>query len=278
MPTLQCGMPAREWHHRPQRHKQSETLLRAGNCGHIRLVRLATACQHRSIVNSHAEGPPEHGPTEANRLPKDVFLPTDRERLVRAMGETCVERGYAEATVDEVLERTGLPAEVFMQNFEGKEDCAVAAINLVLAEATAASSAAWSSDSSEIESIVLGFKALLDLFAARPSFAPLLYVQARYAMPNSCFEPYDSGVTIMASMIDRLRIYATQETLAPKTTARAVLGSAGMVIRRAILAGETRLLPELLPDIVYGVLVPYLGQREALQIAGQARGLLNEGG
>jgi AcrR family transcriptional regulator len=229
-------------------------------------------------VSPQAADPPERRPLEAAGLPKDIFARTDRGRLIDAMAEVCAERGYTEATIDEILDRAGVSAEVFAQNFEGKEDCAVALTNMILSEGTAAGSAAWSSDFSEPESTIVGFKALLEMFAARPSLAATGYIQARYAMPPSAFRAYASGVTIMASMIDRLRAYATDETLAPRTAASAVLGSSGMVVRRAIIAGETKDLPKLLPDIAYGFLVPFLGQEEALRIAEQARELLNEGG
>jgi hypothetical protein len=83
--------------------------------------------------------------------------------------------------------------------------------------------------------------------------------------------PYASGVKVVASMIDRLRGYAAEGQPLPATTSRAVVGSAEMLIRRALLAGEPERLPQLLPDIIYGVLVPYLGQEEALRYAELAR-------
>jgi AcrR family transcriptional regulator len=194
------------------------------------------------------------------------------------MAVSCVERGYAETTVEEVIARAGISPEAFARHFNGIEDCGFAAINLIVAEIGAVASAAWSSDSSEAESVLLAIKALLELLAARPSFAPLIYIQGRYAMPADSYAPYRASIEVLASMVDRLRAYAADKDQAPKTAAAGVLGSAGMAMRRAILAGNIERLPELLPDIVYGVMVPFLGQKEALRYAGQARELLNEGG
>ncbi|HEX3733554.1 MAG TPA: TetR/AcrR family transcriptional regulator [Solirubrobacterales bacterium] len=229
-------------------------------------------------MTSRAGDPPERGSLDSQMFPKDVFAPSERDDILYAMAAICVERGYTETTVTEVAARAGVSPETFARHFNGIEDCGFAAVNLIVAEIGAVTSAAWSSDSAEAESVVLAIKALLELLAARPSFAPLIYVQGRYAMPTSAYAPYRASIEVLASMVDRLRAYAPDKDQAPKTAAAGVLGSAGMVMRRAILAGNIERLPELLPDIVYGVLVPFLGQEGALRYTGRARELLNEGG
>jgi AcrR family transcriptional regulator len=214
------------------------------------------------------------GSLDSEGLPKDVFAPSERDRIVQAMAATCAERGYRETTVEAVIERAGVSPAVFAANFSGTEDCGLAAVNLILAEATAVASGAWSPDASEWESIFRGVRALLELMAARPSFAHLAYIQARQAMPPNSYEPYASGVKVVASMIDRLRTYSPTEAPPPSAISRAVVGSAEMLIRRALVADEPERLPQLLPDIIYGVLVPYLGQEEAARYMGMARDAL----
>lgn len=222
-------------------------------------------------MSSTSPDPQGPGSLDSEGLPKDVFAPSERDRIVQAMAATCAERGYGETTVEEVVARAGVPLTAFTANFVDKEDCGLAAVNLILAEATAVASAAWSPDSSEWESILRGVRALLELMAARPSYARLSYIQARHAMPPSSYASYSSGIKVLASMVDRLRAYSSAEAPLPPTTARAVIGSGEMVIRRALVAGESDRLPQLLPDIVYGALVPYLGQVEALRYTELAR-------
>jgi AcrR family transcriptional regulator len=229
-------------------------------------------------VSPPAGDPQKRGPLDSQAFPKDVFALSERDDILYAMAATCVERGFGETTVEAVAARAGISPEAFAKYFDGIEDCGFAAINLIVAEIGAVASAAWSSDASEAESVVLAIKALLELLAARPSFAPLIYIQGRYAMPTNSYAPYRASIEVLASMVDRLRAYAPDKDQAPKTAAAGVLGSAGMAMRRAILAGDTERLPELLPDIAYGVLVPFLGVEEALGYAGRARELLNEGG
>lgn len=228
-------------------------------------------------MTASSPNPRQRGPLDSQALPKDIFAPSERDRIVQAMAATCAERGYRETTVEEVIARAGVTRATFAAHFSGTEECGLAAVNQILSEATTTASAAWSSDSSEWESIFRGIRALLELMAARPSFAHIAYIQARQSMPHSCYEPYASGIKVLASMIDRLRTYAIAESPLPATTSRAVIGSGEILMRRALMAGEPERMPDLLPDIVYGVLVPFLGQAEATRYAALARRELNSG-
>jgi AcrR family transcriptional regulator len=233
---------------------------------------------HSESMGSQAAGPPERGSPEIKGLPRDVFAPSERERLVQAMATVCAERGYAEVTVEEVVERAGVSRRAFDESFADKEECGLAAVNQILAESTAVASAAWSADTSEWESVLRGVRALLELLAARPSFAYMAFIGSRQMMPDSASALYQSGFQVLASMIDRLRADSPKEARQPSTAARGALGSGEILIRREIAAGRSERLPELLPDIIYGALVPYLDQHEALRYAGLARELLNHGG
>jgi AcrR family transcriptional regulator len=191
------------------------------------------------------------------------------------MAEVCAERGYGETTVAAVIERAGLPRETFEENFANKEECGVAAITEILAELMASSSAAWSADVAEWESVVRTERALLELMASRPSFAQMVYIEARQTMPHRAFERYWSSSQVKAAMLDRLRAYTPGAVRQPPSAARAAVGGAEALIRREIVSGRIERLPELLPDITYGVLVPFLGQEDALRYTRLARELLD---
>ena len=60
----------------------------------------------------------------------------------------------------------------------------------------------------------------------------------------------------------------------PSSAGRGALAAAEQLIVGQILAGNTERLPELLPDIVYIVTIPYLGQDEALRQSREAEKLL----
>jgi len=192
------------------------------------------------------------------------------------MAATCANRGYRETTVEEVVRRANVPPSAFAENFADKEACALAAIDLIVAESIGVASGAYSPDTSESESVLRGVMAMLELWAARPSFADMACVQPRQ-MPQRGYDAYSLGAQAMNLIADRLQAYAHGAPV-PETAARAMLGGIATLIRRDVARGRADHLPELLPDIIYGALVPFLRQKEVLHYTRLARELQNEGG
>ncbi len=195
---------------------------------------------------------------------------------MQAMATTCAERGYAETTVEEVVKRAGVRPGAFAENFADKEACGLAAIDLIVAESIEVASAAYSPDVSESESILRGVMAMLELWAARPSFADMACIQPRQ-MPPRGYDAYALGAEAMGLIADRLQAYALT-TPVPETAMRATLGGIATLIRREVASGRAERLPKLLPDIIYGALAPFLRQEEVLRYTRLARELQHEGG
>lgn len=215
---------------------------------------------------------PEHRPIETSSL----FAPSVRERLITAMAASCAERGYAEASVGEVLSRGGLSRADFDRHFAGKADCALAAVDQILAETTQAIAGARTPGLADWQFLLGATKAVLELMAARPSYARLACIEARSAMPAEAYERYAAGIRVIVAMLDRVRAYAKGS--APASATRGAVGSAEFLIRRELIAGRAERLPDLLPDIIYGTVVPFLDQQEALRYAELARELQRDGG
>ena len=51
----------------------------------------------------------------------------ERERIVEALIEIAAERGYAETTIELIVERAGLDRPAFDRHFRGKYDCFISA-------------------------------------------------------------------------------------------------------------------------------------------------------
>lgn len=207
---------------------------------------------------------------------KGLVAPNERERLIAAMAAVCAERGYAATGVDDILASTGLGRQVFDRNFTDKADCALAAVNQILAEVTHVAAAAFSPELADWEKLIGATQALLELLAAQPSYARLACIEARSSMPPEAYERYTAGIRVLIAMLDRTRDYAVLS--APASATRGAIGSAEFLIRRELIAGRAEQLPKLLPDIIYGTVVPFLDQQEALRYRELAKELIKEGG
>jgi AcrR family transcriptional regulator len=203
----------------------------------------------------------------------DVLAVSDRERILQAMADCCAESGYAGTTVEAVLERAGVEPQSFENHFASKEDCALAALNKIVSETLARISMTSADAAGAVERRKYEGKAILELMAARPSFAKLGFIESRQGGTERMHGAYESGARVLALMMERLGGAGGSAT-----TARAALGGAEAVIRRELAAGRAAGLPQLLPDFVYAVLVPFVGQGEALRQAKLATTVVAEEG
>lgn len=204
----------------------------------------------------------------------DVLSISDRDRILQAMADCCAEAGYAETSVEEVLERAGVSAESFESHFAGKEDCALAALNKVVSETLARISMAHGTTEGAVEQRKFDIRAILELLATRPAFARLACIEARQGGTARMHDSYESAAGVLALMAER----TADGPWGPRTMARAALGGAEALLRREVAAGRAEVLPRLLSDFVYAALVPLVGQREALRQAKLATKLAGEEG
>jgi AcrR family transcriptional regulator len=204
-----------------------------------------------------------------------LTAPSERERLQAAMAASCAEHGYGGASVADVLARTGLSEDTFHEHFADKAECALAALDEVLAEITQAVARVQAPDFADWQRLLLATRALLELLAAQPSAARLACIEARSGMPAAAYDRYAAGLRVLVALLDRARSYA--ERSAPTSATRGAIGGAELLIRRELLAGRAERLPGLLPDIIYGTVVPFLPQQEALRYAELARELVEQG-
>lgn len=193
----------------------------------------------------------------------DVLSVSDRDRILQAMAECCVESGYAETGVDEVLERAGVEPESFEAHFAGKEECALAALNKIVSETLARISMVAPGEEDVVGRRKEEVGAILELMAAQPAFAGLGFIAARQGGTARMRDSYESAARVLALMMER----AAGAEGRPGATSRAMLGGAEAVVRRELAAGRSAGLPRFLPDFVYAALVPFVGQREALRQA-----------
>jgi AcrR family transcriptional regulator len=203
-----------------------------------------------------------------------VLSVSDRDRILRAMAECCVENGYVETTVEAVLQRAGVEAESFESHFVDKEDCALAALNKIVSEILTRISMANPLAGDVVERRKFEVKAILELMVAQWPFAQLAFIESRQGGTPRMHDSYESAARVLALMMER----AGEPTGSRSGVARAVLGGAEAVVRRELVAGRGDRLPQLLSDFVYAALVPFVGQREALRQAKQAARVAAEEG
>lgn len=170
-------------------------------------------------------------------------------------------RGYDKATVQEVLQRSGVSRDRFQRRFGGKEACFAQAYEMaadrLCAEVLEAGRLA--------ESWRAGFRAalarLLRTVAEQPLLAKALLIEVRAARGRA-WTKHQQLIERFASAVDSAR---REPGASPSTalTAQFVVGAIEESIVAEIGAGRTATVERLLPDLCHLAVLNYFGEDEA---------------
>jgi AcrR family transcriptional regulator len=189
------------------------------------------------------------------------------------MVRVAAEKGYAATTITEVAEAAGVSTATFYELFDDKEECFLEAFgavsDVVIAHVSnayeEASGAPWP------ERIVAALRALLELLSSEADIARLTMVEVSAAEPAR--ERYGLMLGRFTAFLEEGREYSEQDDL-PPDTARFAVGAATALIFDEIRAGRGPELQAMLPELVFAVLMPYLGsaaaEKEMHRVAAQA--------
>jgi AcrR family transcriptional regulator len=201
---------------------------------------------------------------------------SERERALLATAELWCERGFEGLSVEAICARAEIDAKTFESLFKNVEAAAVATIEVPLGAVVSTVADNYSPDRSEAESYALAVEAILEVMAANPAYAFVTYIARRQRAPAGVLSVFESGHQFLIAMLDRLWESSALSDQ-PARAGQGALGGPEAIVRREIAAGRIEQLPALGPDMVYSAAVPFLGQAEALRLAKQARGLLEDG-
>jgi AcrR family transcriptional regulator len=184
------------------------------------------------------------------------------EGALEAMLLSVGARGYEKATVQEVLERSGISRDRFQRRFGGKEACFAQAYEMaadrVCAEVLEAGH--------EAGSWRAGFRAalarLLRTVAEQPLLAKALLIEVRAAR-GQAWAKHQQLVERFARAIDAARSEPGARPSATALTAQFVVGAVEEAIAVEIGAGRTATVEHLLPDLTHMAVLQYFGEDEA---------------
>ncbi len=173
-------------------------------------------------------------------------------------------KGYEAATVADVVEFAGVSEGAFYELFEDKTDCFLEAYDAVIDVLVAHVTAAFESAGGDPwpERIVASLRALVELLAAEADIARMAMVEVT-AAGDGARERYRAALARFTPFLEEGRAYSGQGDKLPPDTARFAIGGATSMIFDEIRAGRGPELKRTLPDLVFAVLMPYLGPERA---------------
>lgn len=193
-----------------------------------------------------------------------------RERLIAGLAEAVAEHGYNPVTIGHITKAAKVSRRAFYQQFESKEECFLAAFEVVIEHMRELITEAIAPIPDWPHRVVAGLHALLAFLASDPTLARLCLVDSLTAGPAIAGR-FGEAITGFRPLLEPGRAERRSPRPLPDSTEDSLIGALASLISRSVAAGEAERLPELLPDFVEFVLMPYLGPDEAHRLARESR-------
>lgn len=208
------------------------------------------------------------GPLPAGRhgFSREQVAHNQRERLIAGLATAVAEKGHRAVTITDITKQARVSRRVFYANFESKDECFLAAFEVVVNHVRdLASEAAAQVDDWPAKSVAVA-RVALEFFAAEPDLARLCLVESQ-AAGAAVSGRFHEAVLEAAPYLERGRAERSRDRDLPPTTEESTIGALTMLVSRRVAAGQAETLAELLPDFTEFILAPYLGAEQASRLA-----------
>jgi AcrR family transcriptional regulator len=210
----------------------------------------------------------ELGPLPAGRhgFTREQVVHNQRERLIAGLASAVAEKGYRAVTITDITKQAHVSRRVFYENFEGKEECFLAAFEVVVGHIQELAEEAGGPSDDWPERAVAAADAVLRFFAEEPDLARLCLVESQAAGPVVAARFHET-VRGVVPYLEQGRGERSEAQNLPPTTEDSTLGALVLLASRKVAAGEAEQLEDVLPDFAEFILAPYIGAEAATRIA-----------
>jgi AcrR family transcriptional regulator len=190
--------------------------------------------------------------------------PTTRDRILWSMVCSLAEGGYEKAGIAAVVERAEVSRGSFDEEFASKEECVLAAYDWVVEAVLERVADAYEVGvaTSWPEGVRRGLRAFLEAIAEQPGAARMAAIELPPVGPRA-HARYRAAVEGFLPFVRSGRQYLELGDDLPPHVDLMAIGGAEAIIFDELAAGRAEQLPQMLPEILFVVLLPYLGPEDA---------------
>jgi AcrR family transcriptional regulator len=186
-----------------------------------------------------------------------------RELILAAMIRVVGRKGYKETSVADVIEETPTSRTTFYKYFEDKHDCFLAAYDTLVERVFAEVVANCDGSQPWLERVKTGLTTIVELFALDPELARTAVVEVAAAGADARQRHWNAVSRFTAFLEDGRELADGREL--PENISLMSAGAVSGLIFDELLAGRGAQLQAMLPDLLFAMLVPYIGPRAAAE-------------
>jgi AcrR family transcriptional regulator len=184
---------------------------------------------------------------------------SQRDRIMRAMTEAVGEHGYHGVRIADVVWRAGVSRKTFYELFGGKDDCFCATYGAWIDRLLATTFDAFETQTEWVDQLRAALVALLGALAREPDAARMCFSEVLVAGG----ETQQRREQTIATVTELFRAPGMPDGPLGETLRAGRVSELGETLRREIAAGRTERLPELVPELMCAMVLPFLGMDAA---------------
>jgi AcrR family transcriptional regulator len=197
---------------------------------------------------------PRRLPRGLHGLDPGVVAASQRTRLLEAVGRAVAEKGYAGATIDDIVRGAGVSKKTFYDHFGDKLDCFLAAYEAASDELIGRLREAQSPPDGWLERTRAGIAAYLRWLAAEPALARVFLIEVGAAGPVAAERRErirDRYAEVLRELQDDARAESPALPRLPDEVFHALVAAIDEVVVRRIRESGGADLPELEPVLLH---------------------------
>jgi AcrR family transcriptional regulator len=198
-------------------------------------------------------------------LLSDVAAPNQHELILHATAEVMMAKGYARATVADIVTHAGVTREVFYGHFADKQHAFMEAQRHPTQFILDACASAYFSVDEWPERVWRGLRVLTALIARNPAISHLRLVEC-YAAGPAAIERAEEITRSFTFFLEEGYGYRERGRGLSRLCSEAIAGAIFEVIQRHVALGEGAELPVHLPQLAYIAITPFIGAEEAIDL------------
>lgn len=186
-----------------------------------------------------------------------------RDDILAAMVRVVGREGYDATSVADVIEEAGTSRTTFYKYFDDKHECFLAAYDRMVDRVFAEVTAECDGQQPWLARVRKGLATLVEIFALEPELARTAVVEVAAAGAEARQRHWDA-VARFTRYLDAGRKLSGGPDL-PEHISTMAVGAVSGLIFDELVAGRTAQLPDLMPDLLFAMLVPYIGPTAAAE-------------